>query len=242
MKMHLSHSFEAYELPQPLRLMKMMFDHLPFILLADIALCMAALPAVLAWIGGMPVLTLWLAVIMVAPVWAWTSTASNTLLRGQSVRWRVSLPVMLRGWYAAVRIGCIPALIATIFIVTWRIIGLYHQAMWLYLPLFIDGCIATLVLLASLSAFSLAASHFLRGWRLWKTALAISRLQLGKLFAILIIFLILAWLCLVFNASLISLLGAPLAFCLASVTQQTCTSLQNQAKDVEDLWTENGGA
>lgn len=242
MKMQFSQAMQSYGIPKPLRLLKVMIDHLPFFLLADIGLGLAALPAFLAWIAGMPILALWLAVIAVAPVWAWTSARANTLVHGQAMNWSVNLRTALRSWYAAVCIGCIPALIATIFIVTWRIVGLYHQAIWLYVPLFVDGCIATLILLAALSAFSLAASHALRGWKLWRTALAVSRLRLGKLFCILLVFSTLLWICIVFNASLVTLLSAPLALYLSSVTQQTCTSLQDQPKDGEDLWTKKVSA
>ena len=66
----------------------------------------------------------------------------------------------------------VPAGIATVLLGTLRILADHPHERWLLLPLFVDGSVATLALLGSFSAFSLATTGGLRGTALWRASLA----------------------------------------------------------------------
>lgn len=235
MKMQLAETLNASHTPLPLQVVRVVWEHLPLILFADLALCLAVLPAAAVWIVGLPILAPTVAALTLGPVWAATSAIANSFVAGETVAWGDFLIAIRRHWRAAVGLSVVPALIATLFMGTWRILASHPHMSWLYLPLFVDGCTATLVVLASLSAFSLATSRSLSGWTLWKVSLAITTLRLGRSLGILALFTVLGLFLLVFNAGLVPLLFAPLAVCLAALTRQTSESLAIPKKSVQDV-------
>jgi uncharacterized membrane protein YesL len=222
MRMQFAETLNAPDAPLLLRVAKLVWDHLPLFLGADLALCIAAVPAVAVWMLGLSVVAPWVAALTLGPVWMATSAVAQSLVTGESVTWRSWFKALKVHWRAAVSLSAVPALVATIFIGTWQILVADPHLTWLYLPLFVDGCVATFVLLACLSAFSLTVSRGLRGWTLWKVSLAVTTLRPGKMVGIMVLFLGLGLLLTICNAGLLPLLFAPLAVALAALTNQTC--------------------
>jgi len=230
MRVQFAETLNAPDAPLLLRVAKLVWDHLPLCLGADLALCLAAVPAVAVWLLGLSLLAPWVAALTLGPVWMATSALALSLVTGESVTWRSWCKVLTGQWRATVSLSAVPALVATIFIGTWQILVAHPHLTWLYLPLFADGCAATFVVLASLSAFSVSTSRGLRGWTLWKVSLAVTTLRPGKMLGTLALFLGLGVLLTICNAGLLPVLFAPLAVCLAALTNQTCAGLMEHEK------------
>lgn len=226
MKMQLVEALNAPNAPLFVRVGRVIWEHLPLLLCADLALCIAALPAAAAWLAGFPLFVPWVAALTIGPVWAGISAIANSLVSGGTIGWRDFPRAIAHHWRSAIATSTVPTLVTTLFIGTWQILMAHPHMTWLYLPLFIDGCVGTCVWLACLSAFSVTTARALHGWTLWKVSLALTRLRLGRMLGILVVFVVLGLLLFVFNAvGCLPLLFAPLAVCLAAQTQQTCESL-----------------
>jgi hypothetical protein len=211
--------------PLPVRVAKLLWEHLPLLIFASALLYLAALPVLAAWMFGLPLLAPWIAVLTIGPTWQGIALGTRALLKGEEVNWRVLLKISGQNWLRAVRIGALPALLLSVFMATNTILASYPREGWLYVPLFLDGGLSTLALLAGLTAFSLPARH-LRGWKLWAVALAVTRLQMAKQLGILVLFAVLgALIALIFNASFLPLLCVPCVVCLEMLTGQTCVPL-----------------
>lgn len=222
MKMHLLEEISAPTAPLLVRACALIWQHLLLILCADVLLLLAALPVFAVWLLGLSVPAIWIAALTLGPVWAGISACANRLVDGEELSARALFGETRRHWRAGVAISALPALVATLLLGTLSILAAYPRMSWLYLPLLIDVCLAILVGLACLSAYPLVVARQLRGWRLWKVALAVTMLRPANLLATLALFvgagLVLFW----FNAGLLPLLCAPLAVCLAFRTEQIC--------------------
>lgn len=226
MKMQFADTAPLADVPFLVRSAVLIWAHLALLIFADLLLYLAALPAIVVWVLGFPLLAPWVLVLTLGPIWISVSASANRLVAGEEVTWRDLLTSIRQYWLLGIRISAVPAVIASAFLGTCIILENYPQASWLYLPSFIDGCITTLGVLVSLTAFSLALSHALSGWTLWKVSLAVTRLQLGKLLGTLALFTGLGVLVVVvFNFGLLPFLCAPLIICLTVLTQQTRESL-----------------
>ncbi len=235
MNMRIVETLYAPDAPLPLRALLFLWDHLSLLLFMDLMLCLAASPLVIFWLIGSPLLALWVTVPLLGPAWAATNALGTTFARGEVATWRDFLRVFVRYWKPATALGAVLAGGLTLFGGTWSVLSSYPHMTWLYLPLFIDGCVMTLVFLVCLTAFALLSSHSVRGRTLWRVSLAITRLQLGKVLGTLALFLAVGTLVGVLNATLLPLLSAPLGVCLAAVTQRTIASLPEQKQiDVDE--------
>jgi hypothetical protein len=218
MKMPSLEELSAPSAPLLFRTWILIWQHLPLVVFADAVLFLAALPALAVWLLGLTVPAIWVAALTLGPVWAGMSACTNRLMRGEEVSWHALLKETGHHWRTGVAISAVPALVVTLLFGTWDVLATYPRMNWLYLPLFVDGCMATCVALACLSVFALATSCPLRGWRLWKVALAVTTQRPADLLGTLALFmgagLLLVW----FNVGLLSLLCAPFAFCLAART------------------------
>jgi uncharacterized membrane protein YesL len=232
MKMQFAEAISAPDAPLPIHVARLIWENLPVLLCADLLLCVTLVPVALVWLLGLPLLAPWIAALTLGPAWAVTSALANRLVRGETATWRDLLPMGKRHWRAAVGISLVPALVCTLLLGTWSILATNPRMTWLYVPFFVDGCATTLVLLASLSAFSLSVTRGLRGLKLWKVALAVTMVRPVRLFGMLALFLLLALALLLFNAGLLPLLCAPLAVSLAALTNQTCEALTGRETQV----------
>lgn len=234
MKTQFVRALNASDAPLLLRVGKIFWEHLPLLLLADLALGLALVPPVIAALIGLELLAPWIAALTLGPVWLATCVLALNLLSKQpgSGSWRNFLRSISGCWRSAVSLSAGPALLATLLLGTLHILTVYPQMRWLQMSLFADICGATLVALAACSAFPLRATRTLRGWSLWKISLAVSVLGLGRLLGVLGLFAALGLLLFVFNAGLLPLLSAPLALCLVALTQQTWNSLSESERNV----------
>src|SRR5579864_5303651 len=87
MKMQLAETLNASHTPLPLQVVRVVWEHLPLILFADLALCLAVLPAAAVWIVGLPILAPTVAALTLGPVWAATSAIANSFVAGETVAW-----------------------------------------------------------------------------------------------------------------------------------------------------------
>jgi hypothetical protein len=208
----------------PVRMAKLLWEHLALFIFASALLYMTVLPALLAFLFGMPLLTPWLATLLLFPTWHGIGLATRELLKGEEITWRGLLQLTLQNWFRAVRIGALPALLASVFMATNTILALYPHESWLYLPLFLDSCLTTLALLVSLTALSLPSR--LHGRTLWTVALAVTRLQMAKQLGLLALFAVIGLLIsVIFSASVLPLLCIPLIIGIEILTQYTCAPL-----------------
>ena len=204
----------------------LIWQHLPLVLFADVVLCLSVLPALAVWLLGLTVPAIWVAALTLGPVWMGINACANRLLCGEDISWRELLKEVGHQWRTGVAISMVPAFVATLALGTWSILAAHPQLSWLYVPLFIDGCVATFVVLACLTVFALATSCSLRGWQLWKVALAVTTLRPGTLLGTLAIFVGLGLLLVLVNVGLLPLLCAPCAICLAARTRQIRMDIQ----------------
>lgn len=222
MNMRLLEEMGAPSAPLVCRTFVLVWQYLPFVLFADLVFCLAALPVLTVWLLGLTLPAVWVAVFTLGPVWAAISASANRLVNGEEVSWRGLFKETLHHWRTGVAISVVPALVTTLLFGTWGILAAYPRMNWLYLPLLVDGCLAAFVVLACLSAYALATSRALRGWQLWKVALAVTLLRPGGLLGLLALFvgagLLLAW----YNAGLLPLLCTPFAVGLAIKSKQVC--------------------
>lgn len=231
MNMPFTDTTRIAEAPFLVRAAALIWDHLALLIFADLLLYLAALPVIVTWVLGFPLLAPWAAVLALGPTWIGISASAKRLVAGEEVSWRDLLKAIRQYWSTGIRISAVPALITSAFMGTYAMLVAYPHVTWLYLPLLIDGCITTLGVLVSLTAFPLALSHALHGWTLWKVSLAVTRLQLGKLSGVFALFGGLgAIIVVVFNFGLLPFLCAPLIICLTVLTQQTCESLVARKK------------
>ncbi|HEY0753766.1 MAG TPA: hypothetical protein VGD98_07380 [Ktedonobacteraceae bacterium] len=228
MKMRIVETLHEPDAPLPLRALWFLWEHLSLLLFMDLMLCLAASPLAIFWLIGSPLLALWATVPLLGPAWAATNALGTTLARGDVANWRDFLRAYVRYWKPATGLSALLAGGLTVFGGTWSVLISYPHMTWLYLPLFVDGCVVTLVLLICLTGFALLSSHSVQGRTLWRVSLAITRLQLGKVLGILALFLAVGTLLWVLNATLLPLLSAPLGVFLAAVTQRTVASLPEQ--------------
>lgn len=230
LKMQFSEALNTPAAPLLFRVAKITWANLTLFLLADLLMSLALLPAIFAWMLQLPLLAPWLAALTFAPAWTTTSALANRLLAGEAVNWRDLAPTCRSHWWGAVKMSALPALVLTLFAGTWEMLAAYPQMNWLYLPLFVDSCAATLVILASLSAFAIAPARSLTGWNIWRVSCAVTLLRLGPTLAVLALFAGLGLLLLVLNAGLLPLLFAPLALSLAALSGQTSEQLRQKRR------------
>jgi uncharacterized membrane protein YesL len=228
MKGQYMETWSTPDAPWPARVLRLIWEHMSLLLCADLLLCLALVPPALAWLIGWPLLAPWVAALTLGPTWAACVLVAQRLVSGETATWRDLCEAGRRHWRAAVGVSLVPALLVTLLLGTWSILAAHPRMIWLYLPLFVDGCMVTLALLASFAAFSLRVERGLRGLTLWKVALAITALRPARLVLVLAFFFVLALLLGYLSAGLLPLLGAPLAVCLAAIMQQTSLSLRQR--------------
>lgn len=211
--------------PLPLRAARLFWENLTVFLCADLMLVLACLPPVLAWLAGWQLLAPWIATLTLGPAWAATCALADRLTSGEAATWFDLLRAGRQHWWTAVRVSAVPALSTTLLLGTWSILLAYPHTGWLYLPLFLDGCLAVLIFLASFSAFPLSVTRGLCSLNLWKVALALAVLRPGASLGLATLLGGVSCALLYFQAGWLFVLYAPLAVCLVMLTAQTCKAV-----------------
>jgi hypothetical protein len=150
--------------------------NLPLLLVVDVLVVLAALPAVAVALAGWPLFAPLVAGALVGPAWAAAVSVAGALLREDSVGARQLPSAFRRHGPAGLRIGLLVGAVATIAAGTLTMWDANPERTWLLVPLFVDGSVLALLAVGCLFAFPLAESG-LRGRDLWLGAL---RLAAGR--------------------------------------------------------------
>lgn len=231
-KMQLIEAVNMPDAPLPLRAARVTWENLTILLCADLLLGLACLPPVLTWLAGWQLLAPWVATLTLGPAWAATCALADRLTSEEAATWSDLLRAGQQHWWTAVRVSAMPALGATLLLGTWSILHAYPHTGWLYLPLFLDGCVAMLIFLACLAAFPLSITRGLRGLNLWKVALALTALRPGASLALAALLGGISFVLLYFQAGWLFVLYAPLAVYLVMLTDQTCKAVMEHETSV----------
>jgi len=147
------------------------WTHLPVLVVLNACVAVAAVPAVaLVLVGGYLVAPL-VAAFTLGPVWAVTIAMTDQMVRGQSLSWSSHRAVLWRHAMRGVRLGVVAAIASTAFLGTAALLAVNPGARWLLVPLTVDGCVAVILGLAGISAFTLTTTGGLRGWILLRASL-----------------------------------------------------------------------
>lgn len=143
-----------------------LWHELPLLATAGALVCTASAVVVLLSPGLSP-LSVLLAALAIAPVWAAVIATTDAVVLDD----RSGVPVLLKNLRkhagAGLEVGLVPAVVVALALVNWH---LYSGPLFA-IPLAVSGCASVLLLLASCYAFSLRVTAGLRGKRLWLTAL-----------------------------------------------------------------------
>ncbi len=230
MNMQLSEKMNTSNASPLLHIVLLIWNQIPLLLMMDVMLGLSLIPAGVVWVVGFPLFAPVVAALTLGPIWTAVSAVANRLVRDESVSWRDFICAISQYWRTAIAVSLVPAAIATIFLATWLMLRAIPSTSWLYVPLFVDGCVGTFIFLASLSAFALVTSRPLHGWRLWKVSLALTILQPAKMLGTLALFVLLGLLLVALNSALLlQLLFAPFAVCLSLLIRQACEGLEKKA-------------
>lgn len=140
--------------------------NLPVLLVADLVLTVAAVPALGLFLAGGEILVPLVAGLCLGPVWAATVAITDSLIRDGDASVRDLVRELARFGIRGVRLGGVAGAVGTIGLGTLTLYQANPEHGWLLLPLFVDGTVVTLTLLAGFFAFSLACTYGKRGWEL----------------------------------------------------------------------------
>jgi hypothetical protein len=198
--------------------LRALWHELPLLAAGGVLTCTATGAVVVLMPGVTPVSVL-LAALLVAPVWAGVTATTDSVVRGGAGGVLLLLQNLKRHWLAGLEVGLVPAVVAAVTLINW---ALYSSPLML-MPLAIGCCATVLAVLASFSAFSLRVTAGLRGKSLWFTALAlVARAPLVPLgvFAVVVVALLLGA---SVTASLLLLAPGPVALFASAGTWTTYT-------------------
>jgi hypothetical protein len=148
--------------------LRALWHELPLLAAAGVLTCTAT-GAVVALMPGVTPVSVLLAALLVAPVWAGLTATTDSVVRGGAGGVVLLLRNLKRHWLAGLEVGLVPAVVVAVTLINW---ALYSGPLML-LPLAVGCCATVLAVLASFSAFSLRVTAELRGKSLWFTALAL---------------------------------------------------------------------
>lgn len=197
------------------------WDNLALLLVIDVVLALAAFPALVLAMSGFPFLALLLIVVGCGPVWAGSVATADQLNRDAQVLVKAFLGLVRRHAIAGIMVSLVPALIAAALLGTISLWDANPDGRWLIVPLLLDCSLAILVLISSVSAFSLATTSGLRGWDLWRTALAVAGASPAATVGSLALLVVLALVAGQTGFTLLFLIPAPIAVLFSAVTGST---------------------
>lgn len=198
-----------------------MWRRLPLVAAMDVLICLAVAPVIGLLLVGLWLPALACAVVLIGPAWAACAAVSDELVRNGADA-DVGVRQLLRGVLAhaprGVAVIAPPVAVAAL---TWLTLQLRDAAPdqgWLLVSLGLDCVVLVLATTAALPAFSLRVNGGLRGFVLWRSALAVvaaSPLQVAGLAAI----CVLAWVVSdLVGGGLLFLLPGPLVLLVSGTT------------------------
>ena len=193
------------------------WSNLPVLLAMDAVLVVAAVPAVLLALSGGYLLAPLVAAALVGPVWAGTVATTDRIVRGDAPSVRMFVTELRRYARRGLALAVVAAVVATAAVATSATFAANPRERWLLVPYFVDLSVLTLLLVAGLSAFSLATSAGLRGWTLVRASLEVAAAHklaaAGTVGLVILLGLLVGWL-----PGVAAVLPAPLAVYLSAWT------------------------
>ncbi len=158
----------------PAQVAALVWSNLPLLLVLDAVLALAAVPAVVAVLGGSYLVAPVLVGVTVIPVWTAVVAATDRMAAGDAVSLRTWAELFCRHAVRGLAIGLVVAAALTATLGALAVRAALPDLGWLVVPLVVDGSVCVLLAVAGLSAFSLATTGGLRGWTLLRASLELA--------------------------------------------------------------------
>src|SRR5665811_254797 len=197
------------------------WEHLPLLLLIDIAIMMAVFPAVVLMAGGLPYLALVAGAIATGPVLAGAFAAADRLNRDYVVTMSTYARLVRCHALRGVAVMVVPGLVAMVLVTLLVALSRYPEATWLMIPVLLACSVAIIVAVAGVAVFSLATTGELRGWRLWRGSLAVGGAPPLAVFGALALLVVLAFLVQRAGFVLLAVIPAPCAVVFSAMSWAT---------------------
>lgn len=144
-----------------------LWDNVPAWCLASVLMLIAAAPALflatgISWVIGWPVLLL-----CAGPVWAGIVATGARLLDGDACTLPTMLGLIRQHAWTGIRISMVPAIVGTILLGSFHLMGQNPDAGWIVIPLFLDLGVAIVVGTSLVTIHTLAIERRLHGAELW---------------------------------------------------------------------------
>lgn len=205
----------------PARAARTIWYNLPVLLAMDLVLLAGAAPAAALFFGGGSLLAPLVAALTLGPLWAGVVASADGMVRDEAVGVRAFANNVRRFARRGVAVSLLPSAVATAMVGTLGLLEASPGSRWLFVPLFVDGSVATLLVVAGFSAFSLATTGGLGGRTLWRTSLAVAAAGPMATVGTLALIVLLALLCGWAGPGILPFLPAPFAVYLSAITWNT---------------------
>jgi hypothetical protein len=205
----------------PVRAAQAIWYNLPVLLAMDLVLLAGAVPAAALLFGGGSLLAPLVAALTLGPLWAGVVASADGMVRDEAIGVRAFANNVRRFARRGVAVSLLPAAVVTAIVGTLGLLEASPGSRWLFVPLFVDGSVATLLVVAGFSAFSLATTGGLGGWHLWRTSLAVAAAGPMATVGTLALLVLLGFLCGWAGPGLLPFLPAPFAVYLSAITWNT---------------------
>ncbi len=151
---------------------RVIWERLPALLALDIALLLAAIPALMLGFGGAPYAAVVVAALVTAPVWTGIVAMTDRMIRDEAVALRDYPGSVRDNAPRGIAIAAVPAAVAALILLTIEPAG-STLAGWAAPLLLAETSLAIIVLTAMLAAFSLGTTGGLAAWPLWRASTAV---------------------------------------------------------------------
>jgi uncharacterized membrane protein YesL len=211
----------------PIQVGKTIWSNLALLLAIDAVLFVVAIPMVALFFGGGSLLAALAGALTLGPFWAGTVASTDRMIRDEVVSLRVFVKNVRCYAGRGVMVSLVPAIVVTTILGTLAILEARPDEWWLFVPLFVDGSVLTLLFLATFSVFSLATTGRLKGWALWRASLEVvvanPMIALGTM-----ALLVLLWFLVSLLPGLLPVLPAPLAVYLSAAAWSTISRREDE--------------
>jgi hypothetical protein len=206
------------------------WQHTPLLLLMNVAVAIALLPALLLLLGGAAIAAPFAAALAVGPVWAATIATTDRMAVDEPVSALGFARGLRRHCRAGLRIAAVPALVASSLLTAGSLVS-QPSGGWVWVGCLVAGLIAAgVVVLALPFVFSLATTAGIRGRRAWVTALLLAGHRPGRTLTLLALVAL--------AAALSNLLGPGVLLLAPSLVALRCSAAipfePNRHEDADD--------
>lgn len=205
------------ELPRLPRLVaRRGWANLPVLLVLNAVVVVSLLPAFALFVLGVELPSLLLSGVCFGAAWTTTVACTDRVVRGEQPSLRDVGGTWRRVASRGARLGACGGAVATVTLGTLTLYQANPHQWWLLVPLFVDGAVLSLTVLAGSVACSLAVGTGLRGRRLLWGALAVTARNPWPIAGTLAL-LVLAGFAVAVMPSIVVLLPAPFAVLVSAI-------------------------